>query len=52
MFYISLSQTGGSRADLWWVGREKFLKRDFFNYIKMKNHKKWESEKKIGKDIK
>jgi hypothetical protein len=32
----------------WWaasrfvVGREKFLKCDFFNYIKIKNHKKWE----------
>jgi hypothetical protein len=35
----------------WWVasrfvvGREKFLKCDFFNYIKIKSHKKWESEK-------
>jgi hypothetical protein len=37
----------------WWVasrfvvGRETFLKCDsfFFNYIKIKNHKKWESEK-------
>jgi hypothetical protein len=35
----------------WWVasrfvvGREKFLKCDFFNYITIKNHKKWESEK-------
>jgi hypothetical protein len=27
------------------VGREKFLKCDFFNYIKIKNHKKWEIEK-------
>jgi hypothetical protein len=27
------------------VGREKFLKCDFFNYIKIKNHKKCESEK-------
>jgi hypothetical protein len=27
------------------VGREKFLKCDFFNYIKIKDHKKWESEK-------
>jgi hypothetical protein len=27
------------------VGREKFLIRYFFNYIKIKNHKKWESEK-------
>jgi hypothetical protein len=27
------------------VGREKFLKCDFFNYIKIKNRKKWESEK-------
>jgi hypothetical protein len=27
------------------VGREKFLKCDFFNYIKIKNHKKWESAK-------
>jgi hypothetical protein len=39
----------------WWVARrfmvgsEKFLKRDFFNYIKIKNLKKWESEKKIRK---
>jgi hypothetical protein len=35
----------------WWVasrfvvGRKKFLKCDFFNYMKIKNHKKWESEK-------
>jgi hypothetical protein len=27
------------------VGREKFLKFDSFNYIKIKDHKKWESEK-------
>jgi hypothetical protein len=27
------------------VGREKFVKCDFFNYIKIKNNKKWESEK-------
>jgi hypothetical protein len=27
------------------VGREKFLKCDFFNYIKIKNHEKFESEK-------
>jgi hypothetical protein len=27
------------------VGNETFLKFDFFNYIKIKNHKKWESEK-------
>jgi hypothetical protein len=27
------------------AGREKFLKCDFFNYIKIKNHKKWESDK-------
>jgi hypothetical protein len=27
------------------VGRKKFLKWDFFNYVKIKNHKKWESEK-------
>jgi hypothetical protein len=27
------------------VGCEKFLKCDFFNYIKIKNLKKWESEK-------
>jgi hypothetical protein len=27
------------------VGREKFMKCDFFNYIKIKNHTKWESEK-------
>jgi hypothetical protein len=27
------------------VGREKFLKLDFFNYIKIKNHKKLESKK-------
>jgi hypothetical protein len=31
------------------AGREKFLKCDFFNYIKIENHKKWESEKKIRK---
>jgi hypothetical protein len=42
---------GGSRADLWWVasrfmvGREKFMKCEFFNYIKIKNHRKWESKK-------
>jgi hypothetical protein len=35
----------------WWVasrfvvGRKTFLKCDFFNCIKIKNHKKWESEK-------
>jgi hypothetical protein len=35
----------------WWVarrfvlGRKRFLKCDFFNYIKVKNHEKWESEK-------
>jgi hypothetical protein len=28
------------------VGREKFLKFDFFNYMKIKNHKKWESKNK------
>jgi hypothetical protein len=34
----------------WWVasrfvvGREKCLRCDFFNYIKIKNHMKWESE--------
>jgi hypothetical protein len=33
--YASVSQT---------VGRETFLK-CFFNYIKIKNHKKWESDK-------
>jgi hypothetical protein len=27
------------------MGREKFFKGDFFNYIKIKNRKKWESEK-------
>jgi hypothetical protein len=27
------------------VGCKKFLKCDFFNYIKTKNPKKWESEK-------
>jgi predicted HAD superfamily hydrolase len=27
------------------VGRQKILKCDFFNYIKIKNHKKWKSEK-------
>jgi hypothetical protein len=27
------------------VGREKFFKCDFFNYIKIKNDKKWASEK-------
>jgi hypothetical protein len=27
------------------VGREKFLKCDSFNYIKIKNYKKWKSEK-------
>jgi hypothetical protein len=26
------------------VGRKMFLKCNFFNYIKIKNHKKWESE--------
>jgi hypothetical protein len=37
----------------WWVaspivlGREKFLKCDFFNYTKIKNRKKLESEKTI-----
>jgi hypothetical protein len=36
----------------WWVesrfvvGREKFLKSDFSDYIKIKDHKKWESERK------
>jgi hypothetical protein len=37
------------------VGREKFLKCDFFNYIKIENHKKWEMEKtklEQGKKIK
>jgi hypothetical protein len=35
----------------WWVasrfvvGHERFLKCDVFNYIKIKNDKKWESEK-------
>jgi hypothetical protein len=24
------------------VGREKFLECNFFNYIKIKNHKKWD----------
>jgi hypothetical protein len=27
------------------VGSEKFLKCDFFNYIKIKSHKKLENEK-------
>jgi hypothetical protein len=27
------------------VGREKILKCDFFYYVKIKNRKKWESEK-------
>jgi hypothetical protein len=27
------------------VGREKFLKCEFFNYIIIKNHKKWKIEK-------
>jgi hypothetical protein len=31
------------------VGREKFLKCDFFNYIEIKNHNKLESEKTISK---
>jgi hypothetical protein len=37
------------------MGREKFLKSDFFNYIKIKNHKKQESGKtkqKIRKGMK
>jgi hypothetical protein len=37
------------------VSREKFLKCDFFNYIRIKNHKNWESEKnkrKLGKGTK
>jgi hypothetical protein len=27
------------------VGRKKFLKCDIFNYVQIKNHKKWQSEK-------
>jgi hypothetical protein len=33
------------------VGREKFLKCDFFNYIKIESYKKWESEKTILKKL-
>jgi hypothetical protein len=47
LIFQSLEQ----RFTNWWVasrfvvGRENLLKWDFFNYIKIKNHKKWESEK-------
>jgi hypothetical protein len=41
--YARVSQTGELPADLWWV--TKFFKCDFFNYIEIKNYKKWESEK-------
>jgi hypothetical protein len=45
IIYDRVSQTGGSR---------KVFKMCFFNYIKIKNHKKWGSEKqnKIGKGSK
>jgi hypothetical protein len=49
--FLSLNKGLEQRFPNWWgasrfvMGRQKFLKCDFFNYIKIRNHEKWESEK-------
>jgi hypothetical protein len=50
-FTVAHTSSPSSTAFLKLVGGERFLRCDFFNYRKIKNHKKWESEnnKKLGK---